>query len=74
MYYAFIDESGYPTPNGDDDRPVLVAVCIRDNEIRRVTQLLYKAEIECFGEDPSGRRQLKGEKIHSQKVFREKLQ
>lgn len=69
MYYAFIDESGYPSPVEGDERPVLVAVCIRDSEIRRVTQLLYKAEIDCFGEDPSGRRQLKGKKyIHKRSL------
>lgn len=63
MYFAFIDESGYPKPSEKDARPVLVSVCIKDNEVRQVTQRLYKAEIDCFGKDPTGKIKLKGKKM-----------
>lgn len=63
MYFAFIDESGYPKPSENDARPVLVSTCIRDNDIRRITQRLHNASIECFGEDTTGKRQLKGKKM-----------
>lgn len=63
MYFTFIDESGYPKPGEKDARPVLCATCIKDQDIRQITQRLYKAELDCFGVDQSGGRQLKGKKM-----------
>lgn len=70
MYFAFIDESGYPKPSEKDARPVLVGVCIKDTDIREITQRLYNAEINCFGEDVIGTRKLKGKKLINERSLK----
>lgn len=59
-------------PTENDIRPVLNAVCVKDHDIKRVTQLLYAAEIDCFGEAGVGEnRKLKGKKmVHRRTIER----
>lgn len=68
--FCFIDESGYPKPSEKDPRPVLVSVCIKNTDIRQITQRLYKAELDCFGEDPLGTRKLKGKKLINERSLK----
>lgn len=61
MFFAFIDESGKALPSDANLRSTLNAVCIKDCDIKRITQLIYKLEIDCFGEPKPGEiRKLKG--------------
>ena len=60
MYFAFIDESGKPNPGDSDKRPTLTAVCVKDREIKRVTQAIYSAELSSFGGTCEEKRKLKG--------------
>jgi hypothetical protein len=46
---VFIDESGHPRPNDSTDRPVLLAVCIKENYIRELTNKLYKIKLDIYG-------------------------
>jgi hypothetical protein len=38
---VYIDESGYPIPSDASQKSVLLAVCIRETDIREITQQLY---------------------------------
>ncbi len=70
MYFAFIDESGYPKPSEKDARPLLASVCIKPKDIRQITQRLYRAELDCFGEDPLGSRKLKGKNLINERSLK----
>ena len=39
---AFIDESGYPRPTDQTQRPVLLAVCVHEDDIRSITDDIFK--------------------------------
>lgn len=45
----FIDESGHPQPNDSTERPVLLAVCIKETDIREMTNNLYKIKMSIYG-------------------------
>lgn len=70
MYFAFIDESGYPKPSEKDAKPALVGVCVKADDIRQITQRLYKVELDCFGDDPTGTRKLKGKKLINERSLK----
>lgn len=70
MYFAFIDESGYPKPSEKDAKPVLAGVCVKADDIRRITQRLHKVELDCFGDDPTGTRKLKGKNLINERSLK----
>ncbi len=45
----FIDESGYPHPNDGTKCPVLLGVCIYENDIRPLTNAVYKLKNTIYG-------------------------
>jgi hypothetical protein len=46
---AFIDESGFPHPNDDTERPVLATVCIPKDQIRNILVRMYNIRQDVFG-------------------------
>lgn len=43
------DESGHPHPNDSTQNPVLLAVCIHEEDIKAITNGIYNLKDECFG-------------------------
>lgn len=46
---AFIDESGYPRPTDQTTRPVLLAVCVHEGDIRNITNDISKLKMRLYG-------------------------
>lgn len=46
---VFIDESGHPRPSDNTRRPVLIAVCIKETDIRQITSHVRRLKIEVYG-------------------------
>ena len=46
---VFIDESGHPRPNDSTNNPVLVGVCIHENDIKPITNRIYKLKDSLYG-------------------------
>ncbi|MBR5969783.1 MAG: DUF3800 domain-containing protein [Lachnospiraceae bacterium] len=46
---VFIDESGHPRPNDSTKNPVLVGVCIHENDIKPITNQIYKLKDSIYG-------------------------
>lgn len=59
---AFIDESGYPRPTDATRNPILLAVCIHENDIKQITNQIYKLKYSIHG---------KQDEIKSTKLIRE---
>lgn len=59
---VFIDESGYPRPTDATDNPVLLAVCLHENDIKSITNQIYKLKDSIYG---------KQDEIKSTKLIRE---
>lgn len=59
---AFIDESGYPRPSDSTKNPVLLSVCIHQNDIKLITNQIYKLKDSIYG---------KQDEIKSTKLIRE---
>ena len=59
---VFIDESGYPRPTDATDNPVLLAVCLHENDIKSITNQIYKLKDYIYG---------KQDEIKSTKLIRE---
>lgn len=59
---AFIDESGYPRPNDSTNNPILLGVCIHENDIKPITNQIYKLKDTIYG---------KQDEIKSTKLIRE---
>ncbi len=47
--FAFIDESCFPKPNETSDHSVLLATCIKMEDIRSITQRVYQLKLNIFG-------------------------
>lgn len=47
--FAFCDESSFPRPSEDSDYSVLLAVCIKVEDIRGITQRVYQLKESIFG-------------------------
>lgn len=45
----FIDESGHPHPNDSTQNPVLLAVCIHEDDIKAITNRIYKLKEFYYG-------------------------
>lgn len=48
---VFIDESGYPRPNDSTNRPVLIAVCLKETDIKSITHDIYKLKMDIYGNE-----------------------
>lgn len=59
---TFIDESGYPRPTDSTKNPVLLGVCIHENDIKPITNQIYKLKDNIYG---------KQDEIKSTKLIRE---
>ncbi len=59
---TFIDESGYPRPTDSTNNPVLLGVCIHENDIKPITNQIYKLKTSIYG---------KQDEIKSTKLIRE---
>ena len=59
---TFIDESGYPRPTDSTKNPVLLGVCIHRNDIKPITNQIYKLKDSIYG---------KQDEIKSTKLIRE---
>jgi hypothetical protein len=59
---TFIDESGYPRPTDSTKNPILLGVCIHENDIKPITNQIYKIKDSIYG---------KQDEIKSTKLIRE---
>ncbi|MCM1156432.1 MAG: hypothetical protein NC314_05770 [Roseburia sp.] len=59
---VFIDESGYPRPSDSTRNPILLGVCIHENDIKPITNQIYKLKDSIYG---------KQDEIKSTKLIRE---
>lgn len=59
---VFIDESGYPRPTDSTKNPILLGVCIHENDIKPITNQIYKLKEMIYG---------KQDEIKSTKLIRE---
>lgn len=59
---TFIDESGYPRPSDSTKNPILLGVCIHENDIKPITNQIYKLKDFIYG---------KQDEIKSTKLIRE---
>ena len=59
---VFIDESGYPRPTDSTQNPVLFGVCINEEDIKPITNQIYKLKENLYG---------KQDEIKSTKLIRE---
>lgn len=61
---VFVDESGYPIPSDASEKSVLLAVCIRELDLRTTTQKLFVLKDTIFG---------KQDEIKSTQLFHPKV-
>ncbi len=66
---AFIDESGYPHPNDSSTRPVVVAVCIEEEDSRLVSGRLHALKRDLLKRE---RMELKGVNLLNRRTYRRK--
>lgn len=66
---AFIDESGHPHPNDPTTRPVVVAVCIPENEARHIGGRLHGLKRDVLNNE---RMEMKGVNLLNRGTFRRK--
>lgn len=59
---VFIDESGYPRPTDSTQNPILLGVCIHENDIKPITNQIYKLKDSIYG---------KQDEIKSTKLIRD---
>lgn len=62
---VYIDESGHPHPNDSTTRPVLVALCLKEDAHRRVMASLYRYKRDLVGHDL----ELKGTQLLRPRIF-----
>ena len=66
---SYIDESGYPHPNDQSHRPVVVAVCIEDKNSRLVSSRLHAIKRDLLNRE---RMELKGTNLLNRRTYRRK--
>jgi hypothetical protein len=64
---AFIDESGHPHPSDSTTRPVVVAVCIPENNARRIGGRLHGLKRDVLNRE---RMEMKGVNLLNRGTFR----
>lgn len=67
---VFIDESGHPRPTDNTTRPVLLAVCIRETDIRQLTTNIYKIKMELFNKSDV---EIKATDLVTRRIFTKNL-
>lgn len=68
---VFIDESGHPHPNDANPRPVVVAVCINEEDSRLVSGRVHGLKRDLLGHERE-RMELKGAAMLNRRTFRRK--
>jgi hypothetical protein len=68
---VFMDESGHPHPNDASPRPALVAVCIRERDVRDISRQLYGLKKRITGRPEM---ELKSVRLITRTSFRRKEQ
>ena len=63
---AFLDESGIPHPNDASNRPVIVSICVNEEDVREVSAHLYSLKRRLGTPDA----ELKGSRYITSRVFR----
>ena len=66
---VFIDESGHPHPNDATTRPVVVAVCIPDQNSRSISGRIHGLKRDILGRE---RMELKAVNLINRRTFRRK--
>lgn len=56
---VFIDESGHPRPDDSTKNPVLLCVCVHENDIKQITNQIYKLKDSIYGKQD----EIKGSKL-----------
>jgi hypothetical protein len=51
LLLVFIDESGKPHPKDSTTNPVLCGVCIKESDIKSISQSIYQLKMKIFGKD-----------------------
>ena len=64
---VFIDESGTPHPNDGSSRPVILAVCVSESEVRYVTRRIYSLKRQILGSDET---EIKANRLLTRGTFR----
>ena len=64
---VFIDESGTPHPNDSCSRPVILAVCISESDVRYVTRRIYSLKRQILGNDDA---EIKANRLLTRGTFR----
>ena len=76
MDFAFIDQSGYPLPNDENNFSVLSATCIKDSDIKDITKEMRHIEFSIFGEPKEkdfGKTRLKGNDMTNRSTIMKNL-
>lgn len=63
---AFIDDSGLPNPNGQNTRPVVVAVCYDERDSRHISRRLFRLKRQILHAEQV---ELKGLKLLKEKAY-----
>lgn len=66
---VFIDESGHPHPNDAAVRPVLAAVCMRQQDSRDISRIIYGVKRQALGERGQ-HEELKAKSVINRRTFR----
>ncbi len=51
--FAFIDESGFPTPTDSSPHSVLLGLCVKKEDIRDLSSRVYQAKEQIYGGKPT---------------------
>ena len=76
---VFIDESGKPHPNDSTINPVLCGVCVKESDIKPLSQSIYQLKMRIFGKDTEIkatsliRRQVLNKKMTNNKQYVDEL-
>jgi Protein of unknown function (DUF3800) len=60
---VFIDESGHPRPTDDATRPVILAVCIKESDVGRLTRAMFTVKRNLLGSLQLSREENEGKAI-----------
>ncbi len=64
---VYLDESGHPHPNDPATRPVVVAVCVQDDDARTVAGRIHALKRDVLGKE---RMEMKGARLITRPTFR----
>ena len=64
---VFIDESGYPIPNSESERPVVVSVCYDEKDSRMISRQVHALKRDVLGREQI---ELKGRELLNKRQYR----